>query len=116
LTPELAGPVRPARNGVRPPSAAGNVRPTTTAEDAFSMDPQSLKYAQSHEWVFVEGDVATVGISAFAVRQLTDLVYIDLPSVGKKVQAGDTFGEVESVKAVSDTWRCCRATPTARDG
>lgn len=68
------------------------------------MDPKNLKYAKSHEWIFVEGGVGTVGISAFAVRQLTDLVYIDLPAVGKKLKAGEAFGEVESVKAVSDLY------------
>lgn len=63
-----------------------------------------LKYAKSHEWVSVENDVATVGITAFAVKLLSDLVYIDLPAKGKKVQAGATLGEVESVKAVSDIY------------
>jgi glycine cleavage system H protein len=63
-----------------------------------------LKYAKSHEWVAVENGVATVGISAFAVKLLSDLVYIDLPAKGKKVKAGETLGEVESVKAVSDIY------------
>lgn len=63
-----------------------------------------LKYAKSHEWVAVEGGVATVGISAFAVKLLSDLVYIELPAKGKTVMAGDTLGEVESVKAVSDIY------------
>jgi len=68
------------------------------------MDPSQLKYAKSHEWVHVEGDTATVGITDFAVKQLTDLVYIDLPSTGATLSAGDSFGEVESVKAVSDLY------------
>jgi glycine cleavage system H protein len=63
-----------------------------------------LKYAKSHEWVAVENGTATVGISAFAVKLLSDLVYIDLPVKGKQVKAGDTLGEVESVKAVSDIY------------
>lgn len=63
-----------------------------------------LKFAKSHEWVAVENGIATVGISAFAVKLLSDLVYIDLPAKGKQVQAGDTLGEVESVKAVSDIY------------
>lgn len=63
-----------------------------------------LKYATSHEWVAVEGGIATVGITAFAVKLLSDLVYIDLPAKGKTVEAGDTLGEVESVKAVSDIY------------
>jgi glycine cleavage system H protein len=74
------------------------------AQGFTSMDPQSLKFAKSHEWIFIEGDTATVGISAFAVRQLTDLVYVGLPAVGKKFAAGQVFGEVESVKAVSDLY------------
>ena len=68
------------------------------------MDQKNLKYAKSHEWIAVERDVATIGITAFAVRQLTDLVYIDLPAVGRKLAAGEVFGEVESVKAVSDLY------------
>jgi glycine cleavage system H protein len=69
------------------------------------MNPSKLLYAPSHEWVHVsdaDGQrVATVGISAFAVEQLNDLVYMDLPEPGKTLAAGDEFGEVESVKAVS---------------
>ena len=68
------------------------------------MDPQNLKFAKTHEWVHVDGDVATVGISDFAVAELTDLVYIDFPAVGKQFALGDVFGEVESVKAVSDLY------------
>jgi glycine cleavage system H protein len=68
------------------------------------MDPKTLKYSPSHEWVSIEGDVATVGISKFAVDQLTDLIMIDLPAIGKVVTAGKGFGEVESVKAVSDLY------------
>lgn len=64
----------------------------------------SLKYAKSHEWAAVEHGIATVGITAFAVKLLSDLVYIDLPAKGKQVKAGDTLGEVESVKAVSDVY------------
>jgi glycine cleavage system H protein len=68
------------------------------------MDPKSLKYAETHEWVLLDGDVATVGISRFAVDQLTDLIMIDLPAVGTKLAAGKSFGEIESVKAVSDLY------------
>ncbi|MHC5542250.1 glycine cleavage system protein GcvH [Singulisphaera rosea] len=68
------------------------------------MDPKTLRYAASHEWVSIEGDLATVGISKFAVDQLTDLIVIDLPTVGAKLTAGKSFGEVESVKAVSDLY------------
>lgn len=62
------------------------------------------KYAKTHEWLAVDGDVGTVGITDFAVKELTDLVYIGLPSVGRKLSAGDVFGEIESVKAVSDLY------------
>lgn len=69
------------------------------------MNPDELLYAETHEWVRVEDDggakVATIGISAFAVEQLTDLVFMELPPVGETVSAGGQFGEVESVKAVS---------------
>lgn len=68
------------------------------------MDPSSLKYAKTHEWVHLEADVATIGISDFAVKELTDLVYIELPHIGQAVQVGDNLGEVESVKAVSDLY------------
>jgi glycine cleavage system H protein len=68
------------------------------------MDPATLRFSKSHEWVHLAGDVATIGISDFAVKELTDLVYIELPKVGSQVQAGATFGEVESVKAVSDLY------------
>ena len=69
------------------------------------MKPEELLYAESHEWVHVSEEdgakVATIGISAFAVEQLTDLVYMELPEVGRQVEAGAEIGEVESVKAVS---------------
>jgi glycine cleavage system H protein len=68
------------------------------------MDLNSLKYTTSHEWVAVDGNTASIGITDFAVKQLTDLVHIELPKVGRKLGAGDTFGEVESVKAVSDLY------------
>jgi glycine cleavage system H protein len=68
------------------------------------MDPKTLRFTPTHEWVSLQGDVATVGISRFAVDQLTDLILIELPPVGTKVTAGKGFGEVESVKAVSDLY------------
>lgn len=66
------------------------------------MEPNALKYAKSHEWAGIEGDVAVVGITDFAVKTLTDLVFLELPSVGDTVAAGEKFGEIESVKAVSE--------------
>jgi glycine cleavage system H protein len=68
------------------------------------MDPKTVKYARTDEWISLEGDVATIGISDFAVNALTDLVFIDLPAKGKKVEAGKPFGVVESVKAASDMY------------
>ena len=66
------------------------------------MGQADIKYSQTHEWARIEGNIATVGITEFAAQQLSDLVYLDLPKVGTKVKQGEPFGEVESVKAVSD--------------
>jgi glycine cleavage system H protein len=68
------------------------------------MDPKSLRFAPTHEWASLEGDLCTVGISQFAVEQLTDVVYVELPEVGDHVFAGESYGEIESVKAVSDLY------------
>lgn len=65
------------------------------------MFPEDLRYYREHEWVRVDGDIATIGISAYAQDALGDIVYLELPDVGGTVAAGDTFGEVESVKSVS---------------
>jgi len=65
------------------------------------VNQEELLYAASHEWVHVQDGIATIGITDFAVEQLTDLVYMELPDVGATVTAGEEFGEVESVKAVS---------------
>lgn len=68
------------------------------------MSPSDLRYAKTHEWVRVEGDECVVGLTRFAVDQLTDVTYIQLPKAGRKVSAGEGFGEIESVKAVSDIY------------
>ena len=68
----------------------------------MSSVPDDLKYSKEHEWVRVDGETATVGITAFAQEQLGDVVFVELPKVGAKVTAMKTFGVVESVKAVSD--------------
>jgi glycine cleavage system H protein len=68
------------------------------------MDPQSLRFTPTHEWVSLQDDVATVGISKFAVDQLSDLTLLELPAVGTRLAAGKSFGEVESVKSVSDLY------------
>ena len=66
--------------------------------------PNNLKYAKSHEWVRVEGDTAVVGISDHAQHELTDIVYVELPPVGDRVEAGKECAVVESVKAASDIY------------
>ncbi|MFT5504539.1 MAG: glycine cleavage system H protein [Gammaproteobacteria bacterium] len=66
--------------------------------------PSELKFLSSHEWVLVEGDIATVGISEHAQETLGDLVYVELPEVESSVSAGDSVAVVESVKAASDTY------------
>lgn len=66
--------------------------------------PDDLKYSQEHEWVLVEDNVATVGISEFAQNQLGDVVFVELPAVGDKVTKDEAMGVVESVKAVSDVY------------
>ncbi len=68
------------------------------------MYPADLKYDTEHEWVRIDGDVVTVGISDYAQDHLGEVVFVDLPAVGDTVTAGDTFGEVESVKSVSDLY------------
>ena len=66
--------------------------------------PADLKYTKSHEWVRVEGDVATIGITDHAQSELGDVVFVELPSPGRSVGVGDSFGTVESVKTVSDIY------------
>ena len=64
--------------------------------------PEDLRYSKDHEWVGVDGDIATVGITDYAQHALGDVVYIDMPRVGDKLSAHEAFGSVESVKAVSE--------------
>lgn len=64
--------------------------------------PADLKYTKEHEWVRVEGDTGTIGITDFAQQQLGDVVYVELPEVGSTLSAGQVFGTIESVKAVSE--------------
>lgn len=66
--------------------------------------PEELKYTEEHEWVMVEDDIVTVGITDFAQDSLGDVVFVELPDVGALVEAGKPFGVVESVKAVSDVY------------
>ena len=64
----------------------------------------STRYTEDHEWVTVEGEIATVGITAYAAEQLGDVVFVELPETGKTVSKGDEFAVVESVKAASDVY------------
>jgi len=66
------------------------------------MYPDDRRYSKEHEWIKMEGDRGTVGITDFAQRQLGDVVYVELPELGAKFKAGEVFGTIESVKAVSD--------------
>ena len=68
------------------------------------MYPADLKYTKDHEWVRVDGDMGSIGITNFAQQQLGDVVYVDLPEVGANLTAGQTFGTIESVKAVSELY------------
>ena len=77
------------------------------------MDRNQLKFAKTDEWVSLDGDIATIGISDYAVKALTDLVFIQLPKQGQKLTQGQPFGEVESVKAVSDLYSPVSGTVTA---
>ena len=68
------------------------------------MYPNDLKYTKEHEWVRMQGSDAAVGITDFAQKQLGDIVFVELPAVGRKVKQGEVFGTVESVKAVSELY------------
>jgi glycine cleavage system H protein len=68
------------------------------------MDPQDCRYTKDHEWVKVKGDRGTVGITDYAQKQLGDVVFVELPEAGARVEAGKRFGTVESVKAVSELY------------
>jgi glycine cleavage system H protein len=66
--------------------------------------PDALKYLDSHEYVRLDGDIATIGISAFAIDQLGDIVFLELPEIGDMLEIGESFGSIESVKAVEDLY------------
>ena len=68
------------------------------------MYPSQLRYSKEHEWVAVDGATGTVGITDFAQHELGDIVYVELPEVGRRVKAGETMGTIESVKAVSEIY------------
>src|ERR1051325_2634813 len=75
--------------------------------------PAELKYTKDHEWIRIEGAEATIGITEFAQRELGDIVYVDIPSVGKEVAKEDVFGTVEAVKTVSDLFMPLTGTVSA---
>lgn len=64
--------------------------------------PSNLRYTKDHEWIKLEGNIATIGITDFAQRELGDIVYVDVDTIGKELEAGEVFGTVEAVKTVSD--------------
>jgi glycine cleavage system H protein len=66
--------------------------------------PEDLRYQDSHEYVRLEGEIATIGLSAFAIEELGDIVFLELPETGEAVNQGETFGNVESVKAAEDLY------------
>ena len=66
--------------------------------------PDTYRYTKEHEWVSLDGEIATIGITYHAQKELGDIVYVDLPKVGSTIEAGKSFGSVESVKAVSDIY------------
>ena len=68
------------------------------------MYPENFRYTKEHEWVLVEGDTGTIGITDHAQEELGDIVYVDVPKVGARVERGKSLGSVESVKAVSDVY------------
>jgi len=74
--------------------------------------PEKYKYAKSHEWLEVSGETGVVGITDYAQSSLGDIVFVELPKVGQQVEAGSTFGSVESVKAVSDLYAPATGTVT----
>ncbi len=85
--------------------ASGFLAPPETVNketQAVSRPPNDRKYTATHEWAKVDGDLVTIGITAFAAAELTDITYVELPTVGTRVEAGRPFGEIESVKATGE--------------
>jgi glycine cleavage system H protein len=75
--------------------------------------PEKYRYSKSHEWLLLEGDTATIGITDYAQSSLGDIVFVELPKIGQEIEAGSTFGSVESVKAVSDLYSPVTGSVTA---
>ena len=74
--------------------------------------PENCHYTKSHEWIAVDGETGTIGITDYAQSSLGDIVFVEMPKVGEQIQAGSTFGSVESVKAVSDLYAPVSGTVT----
>lgn len=79
-------------------------------------NPANLRYAPTHEWAKLDGDVVTVGVTAFAIEQLTEPTYLELPAVGAELKAGDKFGVIESYKSTSDLYSPVAGTVVERNG
>ena len=75
--------------------------------------PETYKYTKEHEWIEVSGETGTIGITDYAQSSLGDIVFVDMPKLGEQIQAGSTFGSVESVKAVSDLYAPVTGTVSA---
>ncbi len=75
--------------------------------------PANLRYTREHEWISVDGNIGTIGITDYAQNSLGDIVYVDMPKIGDSISANATFGSVESVKAVSDLYSPVSGTVTA---
>ncbi len=78
--------------------------------------PESLKYTKDHEWIKIEGDIATVGITDFAQGELGDIVYVEIETEGEEIEEGEVFGTVEAVKTVSDLFMPISGTITEVNG
>ena len=68
----------------------------------MSVNPKDCRYSKTHEWFKIDGNLVTIGITRFAADELTDITFVSLPPVGKRIEAGGSFGEIESVKATSE--------------
>jgi len=77
--------------------------------------PDHLRYLDSHEYIAIEGDIATIGVSAFAIEELGDIVFLELPDEGASLERGESFGSIESVKAVADLFAPVSGTVVERN-
>ena len=77
--------------------------------------PENLRYTKEHEWISLEGNIATVGITEFAQGELGDIIYVDIETIGKEMEAHAVFGTVEAVKTVSDLFLPLSGTPTEKN-